>query len=59
MDVLTSVPNRDRINRYIHWTPDGEKALGSKQILMVVEVSVSPVGIGIAIGRLMIFAKLS
>ena len=34
MDVLTSVPTRDRINRYIHWTPDGEKMLESKQSLM-------------------------
>jgi len=34
IDVLTSVPMRDRINRYIHWTPAGEKALDSKQALM-------------------------
>ena len=34
VDILTSTPTRDNINRYIHWTPAGEKALGSKQALM-------------------------
>jgi len=33
-DILTATPTRERINRYIHWTPDAEKALGSKQTLM-------------------------
>ena len=33
-DILTSVPTRDRINRYVHWTPEGQKALGSRQALM-------------------------
>lgn len=33
-DIITSVPTRERINRYIHWTPDGEKGLGKKQTLM-------------------------
>lgn len=34
LDVLTSVPTRDRINRYIHWTPAGEKKLDKRQSLM-------------------------
>lgn len=34
LDILTSVPSRDKINRYVHWTPAGEKALGSRQALM-------------------------
>jgi hypothetical protein len=33
-DLLTATPTRERINRYIHWTPDGERQLGSKQSLM-------------------------
>lgn len=33
-DILTAIPTRDRINRYIHWTPDGEKGLGKKQTMM-------------------------
>ncbi len=32
--ILTGVPTRERINRYIHWTPDGEKGLGKKQTMM-------------------------
>ncbi|MFT5466940.1 MAG: type 1 glutamine amidotransferase [Verrucomicrobiales bacterium] len=32
--ILTSTPTRERINRYIHWTPAGEKNLGKKQSLM-------------------------
>lgn len=34
LDILTSTPTRDRINRYIHWTPAGEKKLGTRQTLM-------------------------
>lgn len=34
VDLLTAVPTRDRINRYIHWTPAGQKALGTQQTLM-------------------------
>lgn len=33
-DILHSVPTRENINRYIHWTPAGEKLLGSQQTLM-------------------------
>jgi len=33
-DILTGVPSRERINRYIHWTPDGEKGLGKRQTMM-------------------------
>ncbi|WP_231741924.1 ThuA domain-containing protein [Stieleria varia] len=33
-DVLTSTPTREKINRYIHWTPAGEKELGNRQTLM-------------------------
>ena len=33
-DLLTSVPTRERINRYIHWTKSGEEGLGKKQTLM-------------------------
>lgn len=33
-DILTATPTRERINRYIHWTPDGEKGLGKKQTMM-------------------------
>ena len=33
-DLLTATPARERINRYIHWTPAGEEALGSTQTLM-------------------------
>jgi type 1 glutamine amidotransferase len=32
--ILTGVPTRERINRYIHWTPGGEKGLGKKQTMM-------------------------
>lgn len=34
VDILTSVPARKTINRYVHWTPAGEQALGSRQTLM-------------------------
>lgn len=34
VDVLEAVPTRQRINRYIHWTPAGENALGTAQALM-------------------------
>lgn len=33
-DILTGVPTRERINRYIHWTPDGERGLGKRQTMM-------------------------
>lgn len=33
-DILTATPTRKRINRYIHWTPAGEKGLGKKQTVM-------------------------
>ena len=33
-DILTGVPTRERINQYIHWTPDGEKGLGQRQTMM-------------------------
>jgi len=33
-DILTATPTRKNINRYIHWTPAGEKGLNSKQTLM-------------------------
>ena len=33
-DILTSTPTRDKINRYIHWTPGGEKGLGKRQTMM-------------------------
>jgi type 1 glutamine amidotransferase len=34
VDVLTATPTREQINRYIHWTPAGESALGKKQAMM-------------------------
>ena len=34
VDLLTSTPTREKINRYIHWTPAGEEALSSRQTLM-------------------------
>lgn len=52
MDVLTSVPSRDRINRYIHWTPDGEKALNTRQTLMwAIERSDGGRGVGFTGGH--------
>ena len=33
-EILTATPTRERINRYIHWTPAGEKGLGKKQTVM-------------------------
>ena len=33
-DILTSTPTRERINRYIHWTPAGESGLDKKQTTM-------------------------
>jgi type 1 glutamine amidotransferase len=33
-DILTSVPTRESINRYIHWTPGGEAGLGKRQTMM-------------------------
>lgn len=32
--ILTAVPTREKINRYIHWTPAGEEGLGKKQTMM-------------------------
>jgi type 1 glutamine amidotransferase len=32
--ILTGVPTREKINRYIHWTPDGEQGLGKRQTMM-------------------------
>ncbi|MEX2580090.1 MAG: ThuA domain-containing protein [Verrucomicrobiales bacterium] len=32
--ILTGIPTRERINRYIHWTPAGEKGLGKRQTMM-------------------------
>ena len=34
IDILTDIPTREKINRYVHWTPAGEKALGSRQTMM-------------------------
>ncbi len=33
-DIVVGVPTRANINRYIHWTPDGEKGLGRRQTLL-------------------------
>lgn len=33
-DILTATPTREKINRYIHWTPAGEAGLGKKQTMM-------------------------
>lgn len=33
-DILTGTPARERINRYIHWTPAGEAGLGKVQTMM-------------------------
>ena len=33
-DIITATPTRKRINRYIHWTPAGEKGLDKKQTMM-------------------------
>lgn len=32
--VLNAKPSRERINRYVHWTPAGKKTLGTTQALM-------------------------
>ncbi len=34
LDIATAIPTRESINRYIHWTPSGEKGLGVRQALM-------------------------
>lgn len=34
LGIATSIPTREKITRYIHWTPAGEKSLGSAQALM-------------------------
>ncbi|HRQ87858.1 MAG TPA: ThuA domain-containing protein [Bacteroidia bacterium] len=33
-DIVTGTPTRAAINRYIHWTPDGEKGLDKRQTMM-------------------------
>lgn len=33
-DLLTDTPSREKINRYVHWNPPGEKAIGTKQAMM-------------------------
>ena len=33
-DIITGIPTRANINRYIHWTPEGEKGLGKRQTMM-------------------------
>ena len=51
-DILTSTPTRERINRYIHWTPAGEQALGSKQpLLWAVERADGGRGVGFTGGH--------
>tara|TARA_R110002096_G_scaffold67332_6_gene163322 strand:- start:2521 stop:3525 length:1005 start_codon:yes stop_codon:yes gene_type:complete len=51
-DVITSTPTREKINRYIHWTPAGEKALGTKQTLMwAIERSDGGRGVGFTGGH--------
>lgn len=32
--ILTGIPTRESINRYVHWTPAGEKGLGKRQTMM-------------------------
>lgn len=32
--IYGDTPTRDKINRYVHWTPEGEKQLGKKQTMM-------------------------
>ncbi|MCB1086171.1 MAG: hypothetical protein KDM63_03940, partial [Verrucomicrobiae bacterium] len=34
VDIYGDAPTREKINRYIHWSPAGEKALGTKQTMM-------------------------
>ncbi len=52
VDLLTATPTRERINRYIHWTPAGEEALGSTQTLMwAVERSDGGRGVGFTGGH--------
>ncbi len=33
-DILTAVPTKERINRYVHWTPKGKEGLGKRQTMM-------------------------
>ncbi len=33
-DIITGIPSRENINRYVHWTPAGEAGLGKKQTMM-------------------------
>ncbi len=51
-DILTGVPKRENINRYIHWTPGGEKGLGQRQtMLWAVERSDGGRGVGFTGGH--------
>jgi type 1 glutamine amidotransferase len=51
-DIVTSVPTRERISRYIHWTPAGEAQLGQRQALMwAVERPDGGRGVGITGGH--------
>ncbi|MCB1231135.1 MAG: ThuA domain-containing protein [Verrucomicrobiae bacterium] len=34
VDIFGDAPTREKINRYVHWTPAGEKLLGKKQTMM-------------------------
>ncbi|MCP5541060.1 MAG: ThuA domain-containing protein [Akkermansiaceae bacterium] len=34
VDIYGDAPTREKINRYIHWSPAGEKALGARQSMM-------------------------
>lgn len=50
--ILTGVPTRENINRYIHWTPAGEQGLGKRQTMMwAVERSDGGRGIGFTGGH--------
>lgn len=33
-DILTGIPTRENINRYVHWNPTAEKGLGKKQTML-------------------------
>ncbi len=33
-DILTGIPTRENINRYVHWNKDAEQLLGTKQTMM-------------------------
>ncbi len=34
VEIYGDVPTREKINRYVHWTPAGESGLGRKQAMM-------------------------